>query len=262
MKSLQLKIVGLSFVLGLMVLQGVRGQTPLGSAFNYQGQIKFNGVPVNDICDFDFTLWDSSQAGATQIGGVIVAANVQVTNGVFTTELDYGASAFNGDARWLEIDMSCQNTGGGPVTLQPRNELTATPNAIFALSASSAGPGGACCDDLSGLFAKAGSGFVSAPLVSTPQRVFLGNINATLYITGVHAIGDVFVLTRVELFVAPPPTPPNPNNQDPLLVTGNGLSWSSGGGAPLVVPTGQALWIRALGPGGPSSVTITYYQFP
>ena len=78
----------------------------LGTAFTYQGQLKSGGTPYNGACDFQFKLYDASSAGA-QIGATQTASNVSVSSGVFTTPIDFGAGAFDGNARWLDISAHC-----------------------------------------------------------------------------------------------------------------------------------------------------------
>ena len=39
-------------------------QTPLGTAFTYQGQLKQNGQPVNGPTDLVFNLYDDPTAGS------------------------------------------------------------------------------------------------------------------------------------------------------------------------------------------------------
>ncbi|MGD8398716.1 MAG: hypothetical protein PVG11_07655, partial [Anaerolineae bacterium] len=34
-------------------------ETPLGTAFTYQGRLEDGGEPVTDDCDFRFGLWDA-----------------------------------------------------------------------------------------------------------------------------------------------------------------------------------------------------------
>ncbi len=114
------------------------GAGPLGTGFTYQAQVKLNGGLVNNTCDCQFSLWDD-QNGGTQIGPTLTydgfggnPAPVMISDGVFTVELDFGAGAFQGDERWLQIDIGCP-AGGGLVMLSPRQLLTATPYAIRSL---------------------------------------------------------------------------------------------------------------------------------
>ena len=98
---------------------------PMGTAFTYQGQIRLSSVPVNGTCDFQFSLYDAPSGGGL-VAGPVAANGVPVANGLFTTMLDFGAGAFNGDARWLEIAASCPGGGGGFTTLAQRQALTPT----------------------------------------------------------------------------------------------------------------------------------------
>ena len=80
----------------LSALQGtVRAGTPLGSAFSYQGQLKQGGVAFTGTADLTFELYDAATDG-TQIGTTQTAANVNVVNGLFTVNLDFGAGSRSG----------------------------------------------------------------------------------------------------------------------------------------------------------------------
>ncbi len=107
-------------------------QTPLGSGFTYQGQLKRLGNSLNDIADFEFTLWNATTGGAT-VSAVAAHPGVDVVNGLFTVQLDFGSAAFTGDARWLEIAVTYP-VGGVPVTLSPRQPITPAPYALHALN--------------------------------------------------------------------------------------------------------------------------------
>jgi len=114
------------------------GQAPLGTTFIYQGQLQQTGSPASGLHDLRFRLYDAL-AGGAQVGSTLCADNVNVTDGLFTLPLDFGAQ-FAGQQRFLEIDvradtgLGCGN-GTGFVTLSPRQPLTAAPNALFASSA-------------------------------------------------------------------------------------------------------------------------------
>src|SRR3989304_2733653 len=78
--------------------------TPLGTVFTYQGQLKQNGDPVTGTGDFQFYLYDAV-GGTGLVAGPLAVNNVTVTEGVFTVQLDFGAAAFSGEQRWLQIDV-------------------------------------------------------------------------------------------------------------------------------------------------------------
>ena len=120
------------------------GVTPLGTSFNYQGRLDANGAPVSSSADFRFSLYDGAGGAALLISGPVAANNVPVTTGVFSAELDFGAAAFLGDERWLEIRVRVPHdpTDTQPfTTLTPRQLLKAVPYAQFAL-AGNPGPQG------------------------------------------------------------------------------------------------------------------------
>lgn len=107
-----------------------------GTGFTYQGQLKNNGGLVNGTCTLAFRLYDDVAAG-TQIGSPITQT-IAITNGLFTTQLnasnEFGADAFNGDARWLEIRVSNTCPSGGSFTpLSPRESVSPEPYASTAL---------------------------------------------------------------------------------------------------------------------------------
>src|SRR5262245_19889239 len=70
--------------------------------FTYQGKLTDNGAPANGSYDFTLALWDAATNG-TLIGSPVMLPNSQVVNGIFTVQLDFGAAAFNGATRYLEI---------------------------------------------------------------------------------------------------------------------------------------------------------------
>jgi hypothetical protein len=110
-------------------------QSPLSTAFTYQGELGTGSGLATGPYDLRFRLFDSLGAA---VGTTQCAANVAVVAGRFTVELDFGAQ-FAGLDRYLEIavrpdtGLGCANPAGF-VTLAPRQRLTAAPNALFALN--------------------------------------------------------------------------------------------------------------------------------
>ena len=98
-----------------------------GNGFTYQGVLTVGGVPANGTYDFRFSLWNAA-FGGTLVGSAVTFSNQPVNNGVFTQVLDFGSGRFQGDARWLQIDV--QQNGSGYVLLPPRQQIAATPYAL------------------------------------------------------------------------------------------------------------------------------------
>lgn len=129
----------LLLVLGaLLFATNVGAQTPATNAFTYQGELAASGTPVTGSRQFQFRLYNAASGGA-QVGPTL-GATATVTNGRFAVELDFGSSPFTGEARWLEIDVS-EGAGFPYTTLTPRQALTATPYALFALNGPAGPPG-------------------------------------------------------------------------------------------------------------------------
>ena len=107
----------------------------LGTAFTYQGRLNAGGGLANGIYDFTFSLF-ATNANGTAIAGPVTNALVGVTNGLFTTTVDFGNS-FNGARNWLEIAVSPSGSNTF-TTLAPRQPITPTPYALYSASAATA----------------------------------------------------------------------------------------------------------------------------
>ncbi|MEX1018481.1 MAG: hypothetical protein WDZ49_02425 [Litorilinea sp.] len=140
-RALILLVWGIFVSMGTVDVQAASGHAQnLGSRFTYQGQLTNADGPVAGICDFRFELYDALGAGAV-VGAPIETPGVTVRDGLFTVTLDFGASAFDGAARWLEIGVRCADDGTDAESyrrLAPRQPLTATPYALYAGTAATA----------------------------------------------------------------------------------------------------------------------------
>jgi hypothetical protein len=104
----------------------------MGSAFTYQGRLMEGSVPADGQYDFQFRLFDDPTVG-TQVSSTVVLPNQTVANGLFTVSLDFGAEAFPGFERWLEISVRPYSIDSEPyTTLLPRQEIAPAPYATFA----------------------------------------------------------------------------------------------------------------------------------
>src|SRR3989454_6939349 len=126
-------------LLVLISFNSANGQT---AAFTYQGRLTDGGTAASGPYDLQFKLFDTQTVGTgtpqpPPNGVTVTLTNVNVSAGIFTVQLDFGASAFPGAARFLEI--SARPSGAGSfTTLAPRQPITSTPYAIRSLNASSA----------------------------------------------------------------------------------------------------------------------------
>ncbi len=108
----------------------------VGTAFTYQGSLAVAGTPQNGTFDLYFRLMSASGGGFPL--ATTCVDNVSVVDGRFTVSLDFG-NQFAGQRRYLEIlvrsdtGTACTDLTGYD-TLSPRQELTATPYALFALN--------------------------------------------------------------------------------------------------------------------------------
>jgi hypothetical protein len=126
-----------SLFLMLALVAGVHQAAAQGTtAFTYQGQLHDNGTNANGAYTMIFKVYDALTSG-NQIGGGITNS-VTLANGLFSVNLDFGAGAFTGAARWLDITVS----NGVAQTLSPRVQVLPTPYAQYAAVAATVTNGG------------------------------------------------------------------------------------------------------------------------
>src|ERR1041384_7936940 len=69
-------------------------QTPVGTAFTYQGRLTNNGAAADGPYDFYVRLYDAP-VGGNAVGTPFLTFNdIPVAGGLFTLTLDFGQSAF------------------------------------------------------------------------------------------------------------------------------------------------------------------------
>src|SRR6266567_7055467 len=100
------------------------------TAFSYQVRVTENGTPANTTYDLTFQLFDSPTNGS-QIGSTLTNSAVTASNGLVTLLLDFGASAFPGADRWLQVGARTNGTSDPFALFTPRQPLTPTPYALY-----------------------------------------------------------------------------------------------------------------------------------
>jgi len=116
---------------------GVASAAPLSTnAFTYQGRLTARGLPVNGQFDLRLMLF-YSLAGTNRVNLTLTNENVVVSNGLFTTTLDFGPDIFNGAPYFLEVAVRPNNLAGEDFgqPLLPRQRITAAPYALYSINA-------------------------------------------------------------------------------------------------------------------------------
>ena len=116
----------------------VQAQT---TAFNFQGRLNDGSNPANGRYDLQFKLYDAI-AGGNQVGTTLNKPNLMLSNGVFSTQLDFGGSIFTGSDRFIEISLRptvpANVTPNAFVILGGRQQIMSVPYSVKSLNATNA----------------------------------------------------------------------------------------------------------------------------
>jgi len=108
---------------------------PIGTAFRYQGRLMEANGPANGLYDFQFKLFnDPNVALGNQLGSTIEVSGLDVNDGCFTVELNFGDNVFNAGELWLEISARRSSSGGSFTVISPRQHVTPEPYAMYAVA--------------------------------------------------------------------------------------------------------------------------------
>ncbi|HEV2320431.1 MAG TPA: hypothetical protein VGV18_11815, partial [Verrucomicrobiae bacterium] len=188
-KSVYLSLTVAGISLALMV-HPLFGQ---GTAFMYQGQLGSSGSPANGDYNFKFTLYPAAQTnGVSPASGSLTNDDVAVSNGLFTTTLDFGPGIFTGQSLWLQIGV-CTNGAANFTILSPLQPVLPAPYAIFANSAGNL-IGELPASQLSGtLPASAFAGYTNTVALTNGANLFAGsfsgNGNAVTNVSVTNLVG-------------------------------------------------------------------------
>ena len=119
----------LAIMLLITTLQLQAGDRPADNTFTYQGRLDASGQPHNGSVVMDFRLYSVPTGGRTPLA-TDLGNSVQVSDGLFQVELDFGRQPFD-EGLWLDITVNGQ-------VLNPRQPIKGTPFANLAQRARSA----------------------------------------------------------------------------------------------------------------------------
>ncbi len=119
-------------VLLLVITINVYAQ--IDNEFTYQGELIFNSAPANGDFDFKFVAYDSEDDGTGNVLSTVTidSPTINVTDGVFTANINFPDDVFLGDKVWLEINVKPNGSVNPFQKLLPRQQVTSTPYAIHA----------------------------------------------------------------------------------------------------------------------------------
>ena len=184
--GLEKQVVLAALVTIFLIFASVQAQS---TSFTYQGRLADSGTPTNGNYDLQFALWNSSSGGG-QVGSTQTINSVAVSNGVFTVNLDFGATSFPGASRFLEIAVRPAGVGSF-ITLTPRQPITSTPYAVRSLNAATA-------DSVPASGVAAGSGNYIQN-TTTPQVLSNFNISGNGSVGGTLSANTVNASTQFNL---------------------------------------------------------------
>jgi hypothetical protein len=156
-------LVSLSVTLGMLILlwaigsamaqgpepeESVSAAANVNSRISYQGVLTEGGTPVNGDYNMVFHFYTNSSCSGAAVQSV-TKNNVQVTDGLFSVELDVDQSHFNGQGLWLRVQVGGTNLGCEEIlpvpyalSLRPGAKVegsVASPSAVIRAIQTSAG---------------------------------------------------------------------------------------------------------------------------
>jgi photosystem II stability/assembly factor-like uncharacterized protein len=162
------------------------------SSFTYQGFLRdSNSAPASGDFQMQFKLRPAASS-TNQVGPTLTNGPVTVSNGLFTTTLNFGGAViFDGSPRWLEVAVRTNGSTNAFFVLSPTQPFTSTPYAIRAAVAT-AFIGPIFDTQLSSNIARFDTaGHFTAPMIfDNASGQFSGGITATGSVSG--TLGGTF----------------------------------------------------------------------
>ncbi len=127
----------LFFSVVLVVLLCCANIFPQASAITYQGQLTHSSMPPTAQYDFVFAIYQTMDAPKPL--ATVSVEDVQVTNGIFSVNLDFGSTVFRDNpSAVMEIRVRPGASSDAYTTLSPRTRITSSPRALASVYADNA----------------------------------------------------------------------------------------------------------------------------
>ncbi len=135
MKTTRIPYLIIVMLLAAMWSSSAGQASPMGTTITYQGRLIADNVLVDGQYDFRFSLYDEPNAGSQQ-GSSLIASGVEVIDGYFTVELDFG-EVFSSEAMWLDIGVreGALEDPNEYTALTPRQRIRPSPQALYSKTA-------------------------------------------------------------------------------------------------------------------------------
>ena len=118
-------------ILVLLFLSSIAHGQPVDTTISYQGKLDVSGMSAQGEFDFVAAIYDAPTLG-NQIGPMVSAPSVMVSEGIVNLDLNFGAGVFNGERRYLELWVQESGARGELIVLEPRQLILAAPYSISA----------------------------------------------------------------------------------------------------------------------------------
>jgi hypothetical protein len=106
----------------------------IGTSFTYQGYLEESGNPANGVYDFEFSLYEIPDTGLGDVIATDLVENIDVADGLFIVQIDFGTVFESGTPYWLEIAVRPGKSTDSYTTLSPRQAIGSSPYALYAAS--------------------------------------------------------------------------------------------------------------------------------
>lgn len=129
-----MKMIGVSALLaaaGMGAVTHNANAMDVDTEMTYQGVLEFQGQRATFTRQMRFALWDKPDAGAGAQISPPRTDTVDVVDGLFQAEFDWGQNVWDSQQVWLEIEI--QETNGDWVVIGDRQKITPTPYAVSIL---------------------------------------------------------------------------------------------------------------------------------